>query len=413
MNAPIDSNIGPQERESATNDLCPESGDDIDLIAMSIPLLRAKTRIAAWTLAFFIVGTILAFLIKPVFTAEAVILPPQQQQSSATALLSGQLSALGGLGGVLKSPADLIIGLLQSRTVADGLVAQFNLQTVYHAKLLADARKQLAENTKVEASKDGLIHIVVKDSDAKRATAIANGYVDRLHDINAGLAIGEAAQRRVFYDQQLAQENGALAAAEESLKETQEKTGVIQLTGQAQLTLSGIASLQAQIASREAELSVTRAYATDQNPDVVRQEHEIASLKGELARREGAQRASDSGDVQVPSGRVPEVGLEYLRKERDVRYHEALFELLLKQREAASLDEAKSAPLVQVIDKAVVPEKKSGPNRKLIALGFACLGFLISVIDVFIRRVLGGIKQDPRLASQILEVRDALKFNNN
>jgi len=398
-----------EQRKSSIDASGPKAADEIDLIDMCLPLLRAKTRIALWTIAFFIVGTMISFLLKPVFTAETVILPPQQQ-SSATSLLSGQLSALGGLGGVLRTPADMIIGLIESRTIADGLVTQFNLQAVYHQRLLGDARKVLAGNTKVEVSKDGLIHILIKDSDAKRAAAIANAYVDRLHDINAGLAIGEAAQRRLFYDHQLAQENTTLAAAEEALKETEEKTGVIQLSGQAQLTLSGIASLQAEIASREVALSVTRTFATDQNPDVTRQQQEIASLKNELASRENAQQHLASGDVQVPSGRVPAVSLEYLRKQRDVRYHEALFELLLKQREAASLDEAKSAPLIQVVDAAVVPERKSGPSRKLIALGFALFGFLLSILGIFFRSVLDGLLQDPKQASRIHDLKDALRL---
>ena len=399
-----------EQREPAIVFTEANAADEIDLIDMCIPLLRAKSRIALWTLIFFVVGTLIAFLLKPVFTAETVILPPQQQ-SSASSILMGQLGALGGLGGgAIKTPADMIIGLLESRTIADSLVAQFHLQALYHQKLLGDARRQLAANTNVETSKDGLIHILVKDGDAKRAAAIANAYVDRLHDMNAKLAIGEAAQRRLFYDQQIAQENTALAAAEEALKETQQKTGVIQLSGQAQITLNSIASLQAQIASREVELSVTRTFATDQNPDVARLQQEIASLRAELAKRESAQQTQGAGDVQVPSGLVPAVSLEYLRKARDVRYHEALFELLLKQREAASLDEAKSAPLIQVVDTAVVPERKSGPSRKLIALGFALFGFLLSVVWVFFSSVLDGLRQDPVQASRLRSLRDALRL---
>jgi tyrosine-protein kinase Etk/Wzc len=408
MNGPVDA-----ERQELPVLVTPPKGEDeIDLIDMCITLLQAKTRIALWTVAFFIVGVITSFVLKPVFTAETVILPPQQQ-SSAASILSGQLGALGSLSGVIKTPADTIMGLVESRTIADMLITQFKLQTVYHQKLLGDVRKQLTANTKVESSKDGLIHILVKDSDATRAAAIANAYVNRLHDINAGLAIGEAAQRRLFYDQQLSQENTALAAAEEALKETQEKTGVIQLSGQAQLTLSGIASLQAEIASREVQLSGTRTFATDQNPDVARQQQEIASLKNELASRENVQQHTIAGDVQVPSGRVPAVSLEYLRKQRDVRYHEALFELLLKQREAASLDEAKSAPLIQVVDTAIVPERKSGPSRKLIALGFALFGFLLSVLGVFFRSVLDGLLQDPTQAPRLHRLKDALKLGRS
>lgn len=394
-----------------------DNGDeDVDLVQLAITLLRAKRQIALWTLIATLVGLVVSLLLKPVFTAETVIMPPQQAQSSAASLIAGQLGALGGLAGGassalgLKNPSDLFIGILKSKTIADNLVNQFHLLSVYHAKLQVDARKQLKSNTVAEASKDGLIHITVKDHDPVRAAGLANGYVDQLYQMNAKLAISEAAQRRLFFDQQLNAEKAALAAAEDDLKKTEEKTGVIQLTGQAEMTIASIANIQAEIQSREVELEVTRTFATDHNPEVLRLQQEIASLKSQLATLENSQQKMAPGDVQVPSGRVPAVGLEYLRKEREVRYHEALFELLAKQREAATLDEAKSAPLIQVVDRAEVPERKSGPPRLLITVGCGVLGFILGCAWILIRSALNNLEQDPEQAAQMHELKAALRL---
>ena len=400
------------EQHSTSNAKTVEDAEEeIDLLSLFIPLLKAKRRILLWTGAALAFGLLIAFSIKPVFTAEAVILPPQQQ-SSASSLLLGQLGALGSLGGGsalgLKNPADMFIGILQSRSIADQLIDDFHLQDVYRDRFRIETRKELARNTNVESSKDGLIHITVKDHDPKRAAALTNAYVDQLHTLNARLAIGEAAQRRLFFDQQISKESLSLAQSEEAFKAMQVKTGVIQLSGQAQMTLSMIAGVQAQIASREVQLGVVRTFATDENPDVTRLQQEISSLKSHLATLESGQQGSGPGDVQVSSGRVPEASLEYLRKARDVRYHEALFELLAKQREAASLDEAKSAPLIQVVDSAVVPERKSGPPRVLIVLGSGFLGFLIAIFTVFVRSVFATMRLNSEQSTRIQQFKDAL-----
>ena len=176
------------------------------------------------------------------------------------------------------------------------------------------------------------------------------------------------------------------------------------------MTIRNIASVRAQIASREVALGVTRTFATEQNPDVARLQQEIASLKSQLSILENAQEHTVPGDVQVPSGRVPELGLAYVRKLREVRYHESLFELLMKQREAASLDEAKSAPLIQVVDPAEPPERKSGPSRVLITLGFAFAGLLFSTLWAVVSGVVSSMRQEPGQAAKLTELQRAARF---
>jgi tyrosine-protein kinase Etk/Wzc len=390
----------------------PEEVEGIDILDLILALLQAKGRIAACTAVFIAAGLGLSLYLKPVFTATAVIMPPQQEQSSSSALM-GQLGALGGLGAGaaasslgLKNPADMYVGILQSRVIADTLIDRFHLKEEYRQKLRMGARSVLRGNSEFEAAKDGLIYIRVKDHDPKQAAALANAYVDELHSMNSRLAIGQAAQRRLFYDQQLASEKKALAAAEDDLKQTEEKTGLIQLSGQAEMTIRNIADARAQIASREVQLGVARTYATEQNPDVTRLQQEIAALKSQLSILEDAQQRIVPGDVQIPGGRVAAAGLEYMRKLREVRYNESLFELLAKQREAASIDEAKSAPVIQVVDPAEAPELKSGPSRVLIILGLGFLGFLLSSAWAILADIFAGMR--PEQAARLRALRDAM-----
>jgi len=325
---------------------------------------RKKVILAAAVAGAALVGPCL-LLIPNIYTAGALIMPPQQQQSSVTALL-GQLGPIGSLGGRdlgIKNPSDLYMGILRSRTIADRVITKFNLQQLYRTPTMVQTRSVLASQARFESGRDGLIKISVDDVDAKRAADIANYYVDELYRQNSGLALTEAAQRRMFFERQLAAERKALADAEGALKATQERTGMLQVDKQTEAVMRSVAQLRGAIVSGEVVLERLKTGATAQNPEVIRQQSEVAALRAQLARLEATQSRSGSGDPVIPSSRLPQVGLEYVRSYRDLKYHETLFELLAKQYEGARIDEAKQAPLIQVVDRAVPPDLKSWPPR--------------------------------------------------
>jgi uncharacterized protein involved in exopolysaccharide biosynthesis len=231
--------------------------------------------------------------------------------------------------------------------------------------------------------------------------------------MNSKLAITEAAQRRLFFDQQLEGEKKALADAEDDLRATQQKTGLIQVNGQAQMVITSIAQLRAQIASSEVQLQALRTSSTDQNPDVIRVKEEIATMSAQLAKLEEDQhRQVQPGDISIPAGSLPQESLEYLRKYREVKYHETLFDLLSKQYEAARIDEAKSAPIIQVVDQAIPPDKRSGPKRLMILAGAPCLAFVSACFYALVLGGLASMRDAPETAEKFSLVRRALKGNN-
>jgi uncharacterized protein involved in exopolysaccharide biosynthesis len=364
-----------------------DSSESIDVLDVVLILSLRRRLIGSVTLLALVLSVLLALLLRPTFTATAIILPPQQQ-SSATSLMNqlGSIAALSMVGGSslnLKTPADMYVGILESRTIADGIVERFQLQRVYGRKTVQDARVNLKNQTKFETGRDGLIHISVSDRDPKRASDIANAYVSSLYEKNSNMVLTEAAQRKAFFDVQLDGERKALATAENDLRATEQRTGIIQLNGQAETIIRMIAQLRAEIASREVQLQSMSTFATDQNPDMSRLQEEIATMRGQVAKLENDEKHEmGPGNVVVPAGRVPEDSLEYARNLREVKYHETLFDLLARQDEAARIDEAHSAPIIQVIDHAVPPEKKSGPYRTLIVIAATLSGFLFSTTYV-------------------------------
>ena len=356
-----------------------DEGTSLDLVSLIFLLIRYWRRIALFTGVALLLGTVVAFILKPTYTATALILPPQQEQSSASSLLGSLmlLGGSGGAGGLLKSPGEMYVGILKSNAIADELIKKFNLEKIYKTKTLDETRIELEKHAEFESKKDGLIHISVKDHSPKRASDLANGFIDALYRMNSTLALTDAAQRRLFFQKEVDEERQALNKAEDALAATQTKTGMIQLTGQADLLLSTMAEIQARITLDQVTLEGLLTSATNENPDVLRLKREIAGLRTQLNKLQHSQRKLTPGDTQVPASRIPEIAVEYTRRLRDVKYHETLFDLLSKQYEAARIDEAKSAPLIQVVDQATPPEKRSGPPRVLIILGAGIFGFLL------------------------------------
>lgn len=384
----------------------------VDFFDLVFVLSDARKRIAIYVSVFMVVGATLALLTKPSFTGSALIMPPQQSQSTLTSLLGqlGSLASLTGMSSQIKSPAEMYIGVLESRTIADHLIDKFHLQALYRTKTMEDTRVALKKHSKFVATKDGLIHIMVDDHSPTRASDLTNAYLDELYLMNSHLAVTEAAQRRVFFDQELANEKNALTTAEDALKQMEEKTGVIQITGQAESIIRSIAQIRAEIAAREVELQATKTFATEQNPDAMRLQEEIKSLRDQLSKLENDPRASRVSAGNLQAGRVPSVGLEYARRLRDVRFNEALYELLSKQYEAARIDEAKAAPLIQVVDRAVPPDKKSSPHRVLLTLGFGFAGFLIAYMVTIVSRMLDRMECQPEYSAKVTRLRSWKRF---
>ena len=377
--------------------------DEISLLDLAITLAKHKKLILGAPFVAALVAAVVTFFMPNTYTANTQILPPQQQQSSASAMLS-QLGALSGMAGTagIKNPNDTYIAMLKSRTLQDNLIRRFKLQAVYETTSPEKTRKQLTAVTTVTSGKDGLITIQVDDKNPQRAAMLANGYVDALHQMTQFFAVTEASQRRLFFEKQLYQAKETLSDAEISLKQLQEKTGVIQLDAQAQLIISTAAGLKGQIAMREVELGAMRTFATGNNPDYIRTQQVLAGLREQLAKVETG---------TVTTSKVPETGLEYIRKVRDLKYAETIYEMLAKQFEMAKIDEAKESSVIQVLDKAVVPEQKSKPKRSTTVLLAAVAAGFLAILWVFITEAIERAKKESETAAQLNKLKQNLRWN--
>lgn len=388
---------------------------EINLLDYLIVLAKRKGLIIIITVGLMIIVAIYSLILSPVYKAETKILPPQQASSSMAAQLLNQLGPAGGvIGGAaaMKTPNELYIALLKSNAVLDRVIERFNILKTEKLKTKTDARKLLLNKLKTQDDKkSGIITVGIEDKNPRKSAEIANAFIEELKSFNKGLAVTEASQRRLFFQEQLEDIKKALVRSEEEIKGFQEKTGALKIDEQAKAMIESIARLRAEIAAKEVELKVMRTYSTGQNPDVKKMEEAIRGMRAEIGKLESK---SGSGyDPLMPTGRMPQVGTEYVRKLRDFKFNEALYELLFKQYEAAKLDEAKDAAIIQVIDKAEPPEQKIGPKRRQMITIAGIVGFFFSLFAAFFMEYIEKSSRNPENNERMNTLKRYFRFDRN
>ena len=391
-----------------------DPASEVSLLDITLLLVRNKSFILRFVLGAIALAIIVSLLLPVGYEAQVVLLPPAAQSSSVASALLGQLGNMGSLGSLsavagglgMKTPADMYVSFLKSRTVEDATIQRYGLMSDYKKKLISDARKEFERRTNVVAGqKDGLIRITIEDHDPKRAAELANGYVEEFRKLSATLAITEAARRRLFFEQQLQPAKEQLAAAEEAMRKTEQSTGVLQIDSQARALIESAAVLRAQVVAKEVQIQGMRSFATEDNPDVVLAKQQLAALQSQLEHVAGSEKDTGS-DIVLSKGRVTGAGLEYLRRFRDLKYYETVYELLTKELEIARLDEAREGEIVQVVDAAVPPDKKSSPHRILIVIGTTIVAFFVAVFWVSVRQGLERAFQMPENRGRL----EAIKY---
>jgi uncharacterized protein involved in exopolysaccharide biosynthesis len=371
--------------------------DEISLLDLLQTVVENLRLLIFAPLAAGLLALGISFLIPPTFTATTKFMPPQQQQSSAAALLQS-LGSLGGLAGAatgIKNPNDQFVSFLQSRSIQDRLIERFKLLDRYEAEFMQDAREELSENARISSGKDGLITVSVDDKDPAFAAELANAHVAKLSDLLGRLAVTEAQQRRVFFEKQLANAQGNLVKAEQALQATGINASVLRADPTA--AVAGLAQLQASITAQEVKVASMRGYLAESAPEFRQAMTELAALRTQLRRAEQSQAPVAASDSDS----------DYIAKFRDFKYNETLFELFAKQYELARVDESREGAVIQVVDVAIAPERKSKPKKALIAVLTTLAAGFVLLLFVFVRQAVRNAAQDAESAAKLSRLQQA------
>ena len=381
--------------------------DEINLLELLQVIARRKMLVIKICVVTMVLSACYALMLKNIYTATNSFLPPQKENtSSALSALLSQAGGLAGLaGGGLGGTADLYVGILKSRSVFDAVIKRLDLQKEFKKKTLEDTRKVVEDVVKFKTSKDGIITVSADSKDPQKAALLANTFVDELSRRSIQLYLVKAGGEREFLEKRLEVVRVELKKAEDDLKSFQDKYKTIKVDAQATVAIEGIARLKAEIISKEVQLAALSSSRTGESSDVKELQAGISKLKSQL----GAMVGSGGADSIIPAtGNLPALSVEYLRKMRELKVQEAVFEQLTKQYEVAKINENKDSSTLQVLDEAVAPSRKSKPKRSLIVLLSTVTAFFISIVCIFVQEYLS--KLTPEDADIVREIKLSLRF---
>jgi capsule polysaccharide export protein KpsE/RkpR len=381
-----------------------------NVFALTEVLWERRRLFLRVTVSALLASTILVFLIPRKYDATTSIMPPDSMSDSGMmfAALAGSKASpeLASLASTLigaKTTGATFVALLSSRSVQEGIVNRFHLQTVYWVRHKEDARRVLKERTNIdEDRKSGVIAITVRDRSPERARDMAQAYVEELNRLVAQVATSSARRKRIFIEQRLASVKTDLEDAEKQFSEFASKNTVLDVKEQAKAMVESAAVLQGQFIAAQSELQGLEQVYSQNNVRVRAAHARVEELKSQLQKIDGNNSSLLSDGTQTdqpyPSIRqLPLLGVTWADLYRRVKTQETVFELLTQQYEMARIEEAKEIPSVNVIDPAELPESKAFPPRILLVTAMIAASLTIAAAWVFGLWQLNQLQpEDPR-----------------
>jgi uncharacterized protein involved in exopolysaccharide biosynthesis len=362
-------------------------------------LLWENRRTLGWVLLVgAVVSLAVALALPKSYEATVKLMPPESSSGSGAALMAalasrGAGSMLGGLAGEflgIKGNGAVFVEILESRTVADRLIDEFQLSHEYHTKKIEYTRKMLELYTKIsEDRKSGVITITVTDHDPQRVSAMAQAYVTELDRLVAQVSTSSARRERIFLEDRLKTVKTDLDDAATRFSDFASKNTAIDIPAQGKAMVEAAAVLQGQLIAAEAEASGLERIYTVNNVRVRALRARIGELRAQLEKLGGSTSPTEvrNDNSLYPSIRkLPLLGVTYADLYRRTKIEETVYELLTQQYELAKVQEAKEIPSVKVLDSAVVPTIKSSPHRLLLTLGGTLLALGGAVVWILLRK---------------------------
>ena len=311
-------------------------------------------------LGLVIVSTVLvgiiAWLLPPWYRAEASLLPPSEETSFGVGNLLKGIGVPGIKVPTQATPAEVLLAILQSRRVNEEIVRRFDLQRLYHRRLMVDAVKELQRHARCRVDDVGIIRVSVEDRDRRRAAEMANAYCEVLDHFNREVRSNKGRRTRVFLEQRLAEARRDLEQAEQRLTEYQSSHKAVALSPAVSSAIENASRLSAQRLALQVRLGIIRSYTRGETDDERQVLEQLAQL-----------------DRQLQA--LPVTGIGLVRLIRDFRTQEQLNTLLTAQFEEARITEVRDVSTVEQLDVASPPERKARPKR----LTMMAVAFLFSL----------------------------------
>lgn len=349
-----------------------DAGSKANLLDYAGILLAWKNFIIINVAAITVLAIVISLLLPKWYRATASILPPREQDFTSS--LGAASSVLKGLGATRKitgfsqnlGPYNYL-AILKSRNAMEAVARKFDLATAYDVgdSSMEKTIKELRNNTAFEIQDDDYTTVEVLDKDPQRAADMANYFIEVLNELSIDLGTREARNNREFIQSRLGEAQTELRKAEDSVRVYQERSGMIVSPDPSSSGIGAIAELYGMKAKKEIELAIMKRTLAGDSPNTRQLQLELAELDRKLST-------------------FPQIGIDSYRLYRNAAIQQKIVEYLVPLYEQARIDEQKDVPVLLVLDRAVVPERKAKPQRSLIVLSLSFLTFFFTVALVYL-----------------------------
>jgi tyrosine-protein kinase Etk/Wzc len=248
----------------------------------------------------------------------------------------------------IRTNTELFFSILKSRRMKDNIIKEFGLKEVYKSSNIDQAREELERKTTIALTENKMIEISVIDENPERAAMIANYYTDSLNTLVKSFTVTTAKQDRMFIEKRL-------DATVEKIKDLEERLNLIQRENDL-VADENLSQLTETAGNFMEMLFEKQLYLSQKSEKLNENDFEIKLLKAEIK------------DINDKLSGLLKSKNELTSIIRQLKVQKEVYSFLTSKLEEAQINEAKDTPVVQVLDKGVVPNEVNSPNLLLMVL---------------------------------------------
>lgn len=365
--------------------------DEFSGIRVLSAIMRRKWFVIITVILATAASAIISLMLPVWYKSTTNVVPPKKADDASS--ISGGLSAvmknvgltkLGGSNGETYS----YTVILTSRTVVDSMITLYKLDKVYNMpkSKLTDLRSYFLGNIDVTYEKDGNYLISIWDKDPKRASDMANTYIQIANSVAIRLGRDEAQLQKEHIEQRIKAMNDNIVTTNLRLGRFSKEYMMFAPEEQAKAMATAISEVKLQQLKYEMAYDLKKVEYGESDPATQELKRLVTATKDKLLQAQTE--PGFAGNFAL--NQSASVGVEFINLYAELESYTKMKAYLLPMLEETKLDEVKNIRNLYVLDKAIPADKKDKPKRSLIVGGTFLGSFILAV---FIIMLLDAIKE--------------------
>jgi len=357
-----------------------EPGSDSSTFLLNIKKIYNNRKFIIFnTILFTSIAMITVFIIPKWYRSTAVVVSTGQQNSNLLSMFSD--IPLGDFGlSAVNDEISTYIAVLKSRTLRESIINKYDLIHRYEEEDIEKTLEKFDQYFEYKLTEEGTLEISMLDKNPQFAQTILNGVLLKLNEISISMRKEKGKFSRKFFEKRLKQARLDLGTAEDSLNSFQNSQGIYDIPSQVEAEIQTYSQIYAEKVKTDLELAVQKTMTSETDPKIIALKRTQNEYQSQLDR---FKTGSNLNDIFIPFEEVPDRGLEYSRRYREMTIQSKILEVLYPQYEQAVMEENKSIPAIQILDKPNYPIRKAKPYRALIVGGTFIMAIIFSIMYVY------------------------------